>query len=307
VVEQADDQQPHQVMEPVEQESIPFHGEQIIAVRLSDGRVAVVLRWVCAGLNIDPQAQVRRIQRTASIAGELLRVRVQTTGGRQVMPALTLRGFPTWILGINPNEVKDDPSRLGHAEHIRQMIIAYQVEAVDVLYSYFAQKAHPAFPESREGRSMVREQVIQLEPMKPVQEPPSEASHAELATYHEAMALWHRWQADQYAQQWRGEIEEWRGTVEARLEGDKELLKLIPEIIDRVGSRIITAQQQQVIRGMVKQLSESSGITYQTIYWELAQGFKVPRYDELLESQYDAVCKWFNHRIEQVQKPREKS
>jgi hypothetical protein len=129
-----------QALEPIEQESIPFHGEHIIAVRLADGRIAVVLRWVCASLSIDPQAQVRRIQRTAAIVSELLRVKVQTGGGKQNMPAVTLRGFPTWILGINPNEVKEDPEHPQKAERIRQMIVAYQVEAVDVLYHYFAQK-----------------------------------------------------------------------------------------------------------------------------------------------------------------------
>lgn len=32
---------------------------------------------------------------------------------------------------------------------------------------------------------------------------------------------------------------------------------------------------------MVKRLVELSGIPYQTIYWELAQAFHAPRYDEI--------------------------
>src|SRR5258708_5049252 len=138
-------QQP--VLEPVLQEDIPFYDHIITAVRFEDGRIAVVLRWVCEVLGLDPQGQVQRAERTAAIAGELLRAKVKPRqtgsrgGGVQPMPVLTLRGFPTWILGIHPGDVKDDPAQPGRAERIRQMIIAYQVEAVDVLYNHFALKA----------------------------------------------------------------------------------------------------------------------------------------------------------------------
>ena len=142
-----------QVLEPVEQDVIPFHDHDIIAIKLADERICVVLRWVCETLNLDTHGQTQRIERTASIGGELVRVRVQPRvagpkgGGVQTMPALTLRGFPTWILGINPNEVKEDPKHPDQAEHIRQMIIAYQVEAVDVLYRHFANKLRPTLPD----------------------------------------------------------------------------------------------------------------------------------------------------------------
>src|SRR6266436_3779057 len=97
-----------QALEPVEQEEVPFKNETIVAVRISDGRICVVLRWVCQSLRLDTQGQVQRIQRTAATAKELVRVRVQTGGGRQTMPAITLRGFSPWVLGLNPNEVKSD-------------------------------------------------------------------------------------------------------------------------------------------------------------------------------------------------------
>jgi hypothetical protein len=44
------------------------------------------------------------------------------------------------IPGINPSEVENNNPE--EAERIRQMIIAYQVEAVDALYNHFAQKGH---------------------------------------------------------------------------------------------------------------------------------------------------------------------
>src|SRR5437588_8707442 len=107
VNEDSPDQQ-QQTLEPTEQDTIAFHGEQIVAVRLADGRICVVLRWICESLKLAPNPQVRRIERTASTADELVRVKVQTRGGRQTMPAITLRGFTPWVLGLNPNEVQDE-------------------------------------------------------------------------------------------------------------------------------------------------------------------------------------------------------
>ena len=50
--ENAGNQAQQQALEPVEQDSIIFHGEQIIAVRLADGRICVVLRWICESLKL---------------------------------------------------------------------------------------------------------------------------------------------------------------------------------------------------------------------------------------------------------------
>ena len=286
-----------QALEPVEQETILFHGEEIMAAKLSDGRITVVIRWICNSLKLDPQGQVQRIQRTGATARELVRVRVQTKGGKQAMPAITLRGFSPWVLGMNPNEVKDDDPQ--EAERIRLLIVAYQEEAKDVLYEHFMNKGRPAvFPEQADSH------VLPL-PAEP-SALPSGATHAELATYHAEMSLWHRWQADYYAEQWRSEIEEWRGSIEAQLEGDKELLKLIPEILEKIGPEKINDDQQTTIRGMVQRLHELSGLHQQTIYWQLSQAFQVPRYKELSESQYSAVVEWFRQRIEAAKAPKPK-
>src|SRR5262249_13852149 len=97
-----------QALVPVEQESILFHGQTIVAVRLADERICVVIRWVCDSLNLQRGGQIRKIERTSATASELVRVRVQTRGGQQTMPAITLRGFSPWMLSINPNEVRAD-------------------------------------------------------------------------------------------------------------------------------------------------------------------------------------------------------
>jgi hypothetical protein len=67
--------QEHEALVPIEQEEIPFHGHTITAVKLEDDRIAIIFNWVCEALQLDPQGQTQRIERTPSIASELIRVR----------------------------------------------------------------------------------------------------------------------------------------------------------------------------------------------------------------------------------------
>ena len=138
--------------------------------------------------------------------------------------------------------------------------------------------------------------------LAPVEEPGPEATHRQKAAYHELMSVWHRHQADLHAQAWRAEVDARVEDQEARLEAREAVVQLIPEILDRLGPEKINGSQQTNIRGMVKRLVEISGIPYQSVYWELAQAFQAPRYDEILASQYPAVCQWFKRRIEAASK-----
>jgi P22_AR N-terminal domain len=296
VAEHTEKENQQQALEPLEQEAIPFHGEQIVAVRLPDSRICVVLRWICGSLALDPQAQVRRIERTASTASELVRVRVQTRGGKQVMPAITLRGFSPWVLGINPSEVRSDNST--EDERIRALIVAYQEEAKDVLYEYFVAKQRPAL-------SSPRATTIPAEPTRPLQEPQADATEAEQATYYEQLGLWYLWKAAQHAQAWREEVNAWRGSVESRLESKEAMLDLIPEILERLGPEMLTMQHQRQLQAYVRRLHEASAKAYATVYDDLKTAFGKPRYQELLESEWPDVERWFTAQIERAKgKPR---
>ncbi len=274
---------PQQALEPVEQDSILFHGEELVAVRLADGRICVVLRWICESLKLQTGGQVRRIERTAATAKELIRVRVQTGGGRQSMPAITLRGFSPWVLGLNPGEVKSDNP--AEDERIRTLIVAYQEEAKDVLYEHFVSK----------GRiSAAAAAIVSIEPIKPE----SEASDDEKAAYYENLASWALRMAGQYAQRWRGGIEAWRGQIEERLESKEAITGLIPEILERLGPEKLTDRHQKMVRSYVQQLSKVTGKHSSTIYTDLYTAFSVPRYQEIPEEEWDKVEHWFKIQIE---------
>lgn len=57
---------------PIEQDSIPFYGHELIAVRLEDGRICAVLRWLCESLQLDMDGQIQRIRRKTALAEGLI-------------------------------------------------------------------------------------------------------------------------------------------------------------------------------------------------------------------------------------------
>jgi P22_AR N-terminal domain len=258
---------PSQALVPVDQQTITFYGQPLVVVRLPDGRAGAVLRWFCDNLHLDRSGQVRRIQRTAAIADDLLYVQVQTSSGVQVMPTLVLRGVPFWLAGIDPKRVR---------EEVRTEVLRYQREVVDVLYAW-AQTP-------RVGSTA----VVPAEPVAEPVRPADDAALADWREYYLRMAAVIEWQMD---------VEVWRGTVETRLEGLEAVTDLIPEILDRLGPQTITPAHQNRCKYLVSQLSQASGAHPATIYSALYTAFSVPRYQELPEEEWPQVEQWFARQI----------
>lgn len=64
----ANDRSPDDLFVPVEQDTITFYGHPLVAVRLADGRICSVLRWLCDGLQLDFSGQLQRIKRKTALA-----------------------------------------------------------------------------------------------------------------------------------------------------------------------------------------------------------------------------------------------
>ena len=102
--------------------------------------------------------------------------------------------------------------------------------------------------------------------------------------------------------QWRMDVEHWRGSVESRLEGLEAVTDLIPEILERLGPPMLTSAHQSQLQQLAKRLHEASGKAYATIYEDLKLAFSVPRYQELPETEWDAVGRWFQVQIERTRR-----
>ncbi len=262
-----------QPLVPVDQQTLTFYGKPLVVVRLPDGRAGAVLRWFCENLQLDPQAQTRRIRRTEAIADDLVIVRVETSSGPQNMPTLVLHGVPFWLAGIDSKRVRDE---------VRPEVLRYQREVVDVLYAW-AQTPRPTTA------------VVPSEPIAVPARPGDDAPLSEWREYHLRMAALIEWQMD---------VERWRGSVEERLEGLEAVTDLIPEILERLGPETLTPAHQQLLQQHVKRLHEATGKAYPTIYEDLKLAFSVARYQDIPESEWGQVVRWFQLHLERAGKKR---
>jgi hypothetical protein len=279
---------------PVEQASIPFYGHELVAIRLEDGRIAAVLNWMCAGMGLDRVAQVQRIQRKAALRDELLTVMVETDGGAQAMHALTLHGLPGWLYSIDETRVN---------EAARDGVIRFQKEATEVLAAHFAsQTASTIAPMG----TLVPADFV-AEPTRPVRD----ADALTWADYYEQMAAWLRWQAE--LEQWRKRIDQQLAEHERQLESlqdrresDEALLRMVPELLQRLGPEKLTSEHQATVQSLVNQFHEMSGYSYGTIHTDLRQSFRVASYKDILETQWPQVYQWFEQRITAAEKRQQK-
>ncbi len=138
-------QRPHDALIPIEQDTVPFYGHDLIAIRLEDGRIAAVLRWLCESLRLDSQGQLQRIQRKTALADGLVSVRVTASGGPQEMPALTLDVLPGYLFTIDENRVKAEA---------RADVVLFQRECVQALADYFARKRQSTLPALTASQSL---------------------------------------------------------------------------------------------------------------------------------------------------------
>lgn len=194
------------------------------------------------------------------------------------MPAITLDVLPGWLFTVDERRVKPE---------VQEDVILYQSECAHVLGEHFARK------EARELAAP--SSLVSSEPISRPVQPEEGAPLGAWREYHRAMLAFIEWQED---------IETWRGSVETRLEGVEELARIVPELLSRLGPETISPERQASIREGVKQLHELTGIGYGAIYSELASAFHVPRYSELLASDWPRVTEWLRIRIESAQKRR---
>jgi P22_AR N-terminal domain len=264
----------HEALLPVEQAAISFYGRELVAVRLADGRIAAVVRWMCEGMELHVDAQLQRIRRKTALRDELVTVQVQTEGGPQAMAALTLRGLPGWLYTI-------DETRVAKAE-ARASVILFQREATDVLASHFARpRVELPAPAA----------MVPAEPVTKPEHPAAGADALTMATYYRDMAAWYEWQAD---------IEHWRSSVESRLESVEEVTRLVPEILERLGPQTLSAEHQATVQAFVNRLHDLLGRPHAAIYNDVRQAFHVGRYTDLPESRWTEIATWFQERIDRA-------
>ncbi|MCI0560565.1 MAG: DUF892 family protein [Nitrososphaera sp.] len=127
----------------LEQRSVFFLDDELIAVRADDRQVYVSLRHLCQALGLNRQGQMQRIRRHVVLSEgyKNAEVEIPNAGHPQQAGMLRVDLVPMWLSGVDVRRVKDD---------IKDKLIQYQKEAAKVLWEAFQEgrlTADPTFDE----------------------------------------------------------------------------------------------------------------------------------------------------------------
>lgn len=127
---------------PVEQKTVVFYGDELIAIRADDGQIYVSFRHLCNALGLDRASQVQRIKRheilNEGYEGDAI---MASPGGQQRAGVLVADLVPLWLAGIDTKRVKPE---------IKDKLRRYQREAAKVLWEAFQEgrlTSDPTFDE----------------------------------------------------------------------------------------------------------------------------------------------------------------
>lgn len=115
----------------LDQRGVDFYGDELTAVRASDGQIYVSVRHLCNALGLNQRPQVLRIQRNAILEnGYEGEIKLITPGGPQKLGMLRVDLVPLWLAGVSVNAVNEDA---------RPKLERFQREAAKVLWEAFQQ------------------------------------------------------------------------------------------------------------------------------------------------------------------------
>jgi hypothetical protein len=112
----------------IEQKEVEFYGDELTAIRASDGKVYASLRHLCQALGVDTHGQQQRITRHLVLAEGLMVCKLHTIQGERDTYVLRVDLIPLWLSGIRASAVN---------EEVRPKLVSFQKEAASVLWEAF--------------------------------------------------------------------------------------------------------------------------------------------------------------------------
>jgi hypothetical protein len=120
---------------PLRQAKITIAGYLLLAVLLPDGQAGVVLSTLCKALNLQTSDQAHRLRKHPTLALALVPVKIQTTGGPQIVNALISWGIPLWIAGLQ--------SGRRSPEYRERLLVIQQNVGAALAHQFFQPPAAP--------------------------------------------------------------------------------------------------------------------------------------------------------------------
>jgi hypothetical protein len=265
-----------QAVVPVEQKTVPYRGNELIAVRGENEVVYVPIKPICETLSVQWSAQSKRIRRDpvlSEVAASVSIMDTQTDSPqRRAMTCLPLDYLNGWLFGISANRIKD--------EAIRELVIEYQKECYQVLAAAFG----IGTVQEATGVSPAVRALMQVEEM--------------------GLAI---------ARMAREQIQfEMRlTTTETRLDTAVVVIDSLTGRVESLeqqltpGSQVTEDQASQVsqaVKTVAMKLSKASGRNeYGGVYGELYRKFGITSYKQLPLAKFDEAMKWLNAWRENIE------
>ena len=125
----------------VEQKTVHFYGDEIVAVQATDGTVYVPIRPICDVLGVQWAAQSKRIKRDDILSEVATSVSIMDTqhGQHRNMTCLPLEYLNGWIFGLKLSKTK--PA-------VRESLKRYKRECYQVLADAFGRKQVAIVPDA---------------------------------------------------------------------------------------------------------------------------------------------------------------
>lgn len=242
----------------VEQKTVEFYDDELIAVRAADGHVYVSIRHMCEALGINTQGQTRRIQRQPVLVAGRSWVDILSTQPhpqRRRAQVLRVDLVPLWLTGISTKSIKD--------EETREKLLKFQQEAAKVLYE--------AFQEGRLTATPTFDDLL-------------EKDSPAVAAYKTALAI--------------VELARNQVLLEARLDDFGERLERVEATLGDPGRNITPDQASQIsqaVKAVAMIMTKKSGSSqYGAVYGELYRKFGITSYKLLPANRFEEATKFLS-------------
>lgn len=125
-------------LQPIEQKLVPFGNVELLAVKMSDGKIYAAVKWVCQGVGLtrgQTNNEYSRVQGDLVLKQGARNLVLPTNGGLQEVLCIELDFLPLWLakISLTPKMQQEAPWTVNN-------LVTFQLEAKDVLAAAFLQK-----------------------------------------------------------------------------------------------------------------------------------------------------------------------
>jgi hypothetical protein len=282
---------------PVEQRTIEFYGDELVAVRDAQSTVWVPVRRLCEALDLAYRAQLARIERDPVLRDEVRSVSVTLADGRAFdMICLPLKYVRGWLFGVNANRVKPE---------IRDKLIQYQRDIIEIIDRHFSRPLTVSSLNETIMQAMRDNAAQQVQIWEALLEEQRRLRAAEAylddidnrVSDHDRL-LWEHEQR----------LEDLRSLQQQQAEALSRLTDSI-RLLPAPGTPISPAQKA-AIKALVDDIvaaAEERGLrlgqgrnNYPAVWDGFKRRFDLAKYDELASAQYDEALVWLKAWLDRI-------